>query len=81
MYATKLIKDIIIQMKIETWTMSVKDKIYSYLNKPLVNHKSDAKLELICKGGHITENILHDLGIVEKNNDSFIKQNLPTLTF
>ena len=48
--------------------MSVKDQISSYLNKfvALVNHKSDAKLELICKGGHVTVNILHDLGVVEE---------------
>ena len=50
--------------------MSVKDQISSYLNKfvALVNHKSDAKLELICKGGHVTVNILHDLGVVEETN-------------
>ena len=48
--------------------MSVKDQISSYLNKfvALVNHKSDAKLELICKGGHVTVNILHDLGVVKE---------------
>ena len=47
--------------------MSVKDQISSYLNKfvALVSQKADAKLGLICKGGHVTVNIVHDLGIVE----------------
>ena len=60
MYVTKLIIDTKTQLKIEVWTMSVKDKSSSYLNKfvALVNHKSDAKLELICKGGHVTWELL-----------------------
>ena len=43
----------------------MKDQISSYLNK-FVAHKADAKLELICKHGHVTVNIVHDLGVVEE---------------
>ena len=48
--------------------MSEKDQIYSYLNKiiSLVNYTANARLELICIGGNVTVNILHDLGVVEE---------------